>query len=202
MILKELLSLLAIALTFVAFVPYIRSILNRQTRPHVFSWCIWSTTTLIIFFAQLDDGAGVGAWPTAVSACITGFVAYLAYKNKADASITKIDVLFFLAALSSLPFWYLSSNPLSAVIILTIIDTLGFAPTFRKTYVRPFEEGRSFFALIAIRNAVAIMALEHFSTTTVLFPAVIACSCLLLLVLIAYRRRILLTKLNAKKPHE
>lgn len=50
MILKELLSLLAIALTFVAFVPYIRSILNRKTRPHVFSWCIWSTTTLIIFF--------------------------------------------------------------------------------------------------------------------------------------------------------
>lgn len=188
MLSKETLSLAAIVLTFIAFIPYIRSIVNKQTRPHVFSWLIWSITTFIVFFAQLDDGAGVGAWPTGVSACITSFVAYLAYLRKADISISSIDSLFFLAAIASLILWYVTSDPLSAVVILTLIDTLGFAPTFRKVYDQPYQEERSFYALIALRNIIAISALEHFSTTTVLFPAVIAISCCLLLVLIAYRR--------------
>ena len=191
MLSKETLSLAAIVLTFVAFIPYIHSIVNKQTQPHVFSWLIWSITTFIVFFAQLDDGAGVGAWPTGVSACVTSFVAYMAYQKKADTRISKIDTLFFVAAIASLILWYVTSDPLSAVIVLTLIDTLGFAPTFRKVYDKPYQEERSFYALIAIRNILAISALEHFSTTTVLFPAVIAFSCGALLVLIAYRRHML-----------
>jgi hypothetical protein len=34
---KEILSAAAIALTFIAFTPYIRSILKGKTKPHVFS---------------------------------------------------------------------------------------------------------------------------------------------------------------------
>ena len=191
MLSKETLSLAAIALTFVAFIPYIRSIFNQHTKPHVFSWLIWSITTFIVFFAQLDDGAGVGAWPTGVSACITSFVAYLAYLKKADISISKTDGLFFIAAIASLILWYFTSSPLSAVVVLTLIDTLGFAPTFRKVYDQPYQEEPSFYALIALRNIIAISALEHFSATTILFPAVIAFSCGLLLVLITYRRHLL-----------
>lgn len=54
---KWVLSGLAIALTFVAFVPYIRSIFVGDTRPHVFSWVIWGITTGIVFFAQLEGVA-------------------------------------------------------------------------------------------------------------------------------------------------
>jgi hypothetical protein len=81
---KEALSVLAIALTFYGFYPYIRSIRLGEFKPHVFSWIIWATTTLIVFFAQLEGGGGVGAWPTGVSAVITCYVAYLAYKNLGD----------------------------------------------------------------------------------------------------------------------
>jgi len=43
---KEIFSLIAIALTFAAFLPYIRAILRDEIKPHVFSWVIWGTTTL------------------------------------------------------------------------------------------------------------------------------------------------------------
>jgi predicted small integral membrane protein len=56
-------SALAVVLTFVAFVPYIRSILAGRTKPHVFSWVIWGITTMIVFFAQLEVKSGMGAWP-------------------------------------------------------------------------------------------------------------------------------------------
>ena len=93
---KETLSAIAITLTFVAFVPYIKLILSNQIKPHVFSWAIWSITTLVVFFAQVDDGAGVGAWSTGVSGCVTVYIACLAYWKRADISIRKSDWLFFL----------------------------------------------------------------------------------------------------------
>jgi len=43
----------AIVLTFVAFVPYIQSILVGVTKPHVFSWIIWGTTTVMVSLLNL-----------------------------------------------------------------------------------------------------------------------------------------------------
>jgi hypothetical protein len=188
---KELFSAVAIVLTFIAFLPYIRSILQGKTKPHVFSWVIWGSTTFIVFLAQLADKGGAGAWPIGVSGIITIIVAFLAYINKSDSSITRIDWLFFIMAMSSLPFWYLTSDPLWAVLILTTVDVIGFGPTFRKAYVRPFEEQRTFYMLFVVRNSIAILALENYSLTTVLFPAVTAIACIKLILVISYRRRIL-----------
>jgi hypothetical protein len=189
MMYKELLSALAIALTFIAFFPYIRSIQKNKIKPHVFSWIIWGSTTFIVFLAQLDGGGGVGAWPIGVSGLITLYVAFLAYVRKSDITITIADWCFFTAAMASLPLWYFTSDPLWAVLILTTVDVLGFGPTVRKAYFYPFDEDRVFFSIFMIRNLVVIMALEHYSPTTVIFPAVIAGACLALIVIITFRRR-------------
>lgn len=188
---KEILSAVAIALTFAAFVPYARSIISGATRPHVFSWIIWGATTFVVFLAQLEGKGGVGAWPIGVSGIITIVIAFLAYVKRADITVTKIDWLFFTSALSSLPLWYLTSDPLWAVVILTTVDVLGFGPTVRKAYSFPHSESLLFFGLFATRNLLVILALEYYSVTTVLFPAVIAAACVLLMALLTYRRRVL-----------
>lgn len=190
---KEILSAVAIGLTFLAFLPYIRSIIRGAIRPHVFSWVIWGLTTFVVFLAQLEDDGGVGAWPIGVSAVITIFIALLAYIKRADISISKIDWLFFVSALSSLPFWYLTSDPLWAVVVLTTVDLLGFGPTLRKAYALPHSESLLFFALFAIRNLIVVVVLENYSVTTVLFPAVISVACLLVIMMIAYRRGVVAT---------
>lgn len=191
MMYKELYSAIAIALTFIAFFPYIRSILKEETKPHVFSWVIWGSTTFIVFLAQLKDGGGVGAWPIGVSGLITIYVAFLAYLKKSDKTITLIDWCFFLSAMASLPTWYFTSDPLWAVVILTAVDLLGFGPTIRKAYFHPYEENLTFFSIFMARNLIVIMALEYYSLTTVLFPAVIAGACFALIVIVMFRRRIL-----------
>jgi len=187
---KELLSAVAIALTLIAFFPYIRSIISGTARPHVFSWVVWGATTFVVFLAQLEDGGGAGAWPIGVSGIITIFIALLAYIKRADISITRTDWLFLVAALSSLPFWYFTSDPLWAVVILTTVDVLGFGPTVRKGYFSPHSESLLFFGLFAARNLIVILALENRSVTTVLFPAVIATACILLMTMVMYRRRV------------
>ena len=189
---KEIYSAAAITLTLMAYFPYIRSIILGEIKPHVFSWVIWGITTFVVFLAQLEDKGGLGAWPIGVSGIITLFVALLSYIKRADIAITKMDWIFFILALSSLPLWYLSSDPLWAVVILTTVDLFGFVPTIRKAYVEPYSESQSFFALFVIRNIVAIMALENYTVTTVLFPVAISLVCLLLMVMVAYRRKVLL----------
>ncbi|MDD2701546.1 MAG: hypothetical protein PHH36_09940 [Sideroxydans sp.] len=102
-VLKEFLGALAIMLTLVAFYPYLRGILQGSTKPHVFSWVIWGSTTFVVFLAQLQAGGGIGAWPIGVSGAITILIAILAYVKRADVAITRTDWLFFVAAMLSLP---------------------------------------------------------------------------------------------------
>ena len=185
---KEFFSVIAIALTFIAFIPYIRSILKNEIKPHVFSWIIWASVTFIVFLAQLSDGGGAGAWPIGVSGLITLYVAALAYSKKSDTMITNKDWIFFTIAMTALPLWYFTSNPLWAVIILTTVDLLGFAPTFRKAYFQPYEEQLLFFILMASRNLIAIVALENYSLTTILFPAATALACILFIQMVLIRR--------------
>ena len=185
---KILFSGAAIALTLIAFLPYLLSIVRGRTRPHVFSWVIWGTTTFMVFLAQLEDKGGAGAWPIGVSGMITIVIALLAYAKRSDVSITQIDWIFFCAALASLPLWYFTADPLWAVVILTTIDVLGFGPTIRKAYWQPQSESIVFFSLFTARNLLVIMALENYSLTTVLFPATIAVACAGLIGMISYRR--------------
>lgn len=187
---KEIISGLAVVITFIAFFPYIHSIFRGRTKPHVFSWVIWGSTTFIVFLAQLEDGGGAGAWPIGISGVITLFIAFLAYAKKSDITITKLDWIFFTAAMASIPIWYFTADPAWAVIVLTTIDVIGFGPTVRKALAHPYDEDLRFFALFAIRNLLVVIALQRYSIATVLFPAVIGMVCLLFICLIVYRRRI------------
>jgi hypothetical protein len=186
---KELLSAAGIALTFAIFVPYIRSIQQGRTKPHVFSWFIWACGTFVVFLAQLAGGGGLGAWPIGVSGLVTAYIAILAYRKRTDRSITTSDWVFLVAALTALPSWYLTADPLWAVLVLTGVDLAGFGPTFRSAYVRPYDERPGFYLLGALRNLISILALEHYSLTTVLFPAAVGLACLMFVATVAYRRR-------------
>ncbi|HEX7070660.1 MAG TPA: hypothetical protein VF190_07630 [Rhodothermales bacterium] len=189
-LIKGLFSAAATVLTFVLFAGYIRLIRSGQIKPHVFSWLIWAIGTFTVFLAQLADGAGVGAWPIGISGLITSYIAALSYANRGDTRTTTSDWGFFLAALSAFPAWYFTADPVWAVAILTLADLAGFGPTIRRAYAQPHLESGGFFALGALRNLLVVIALEHYSVTTSLFPVAVGAACLLVAALLVVRRRI------------
>jgi hypothetical protein len=182
-------GLASILLTIGAYVPYVGAIRKGVVKPHFYSWLIWSLTTSIVFFAQLAAAAGIGAWPTGVSALITIAVALLALWLKSDISVTRADQGFLAAALASLPVWFLTADPLWSVVILTAVDALGFGPTLRKLWHYPFEESLLFYALFALRSLLSVLALETLNLTTTLFPVVMVAACVLTCALLWWRRR-------------
>ncbi len=187
-VVKEALSAIAFIVTIALFAGYIRSVRLAETVPHVLSWLIWAAGTLIVCVAQLADGAGVGAWPIGFSGCITGYIAYLAYRKHHQSSIKALDWVFLVLALCALPSWWLASDPLWSVVLVTSADLIGFGPTFLRAYHHPYQENANFFALGAFRNLLAILALEHYSWTTMLFPAAVGMACLALACLLYVRR--------------
>lgn len=198
---KEILGTVAIALTFAGFLPYVIAIVRNQIKPHALSWLIWGAVTLIVFTAQIRAGGGAGAWTNGVSGLLSMSIAVLAFvKMQSHDAITRADWFFFTAALSSLPLWYLTADPLWAVVVLTTVDVLGFGPTLRKAYNRPHEEGLFFFIAFTARNGVAMLALEHYSLTTALFPAATGIACAALVLLIGYRRQIAGVSTRPKPP--
>ena len=191
MLIKQILSAFAFLVTIVLFGEYVRSIRAAKTVPHVFSWVIWAAGTLTVFFAQLVGGAGVGAWPIGFSACLTAYIAYLSYRKREHLTITKIDWVFLVMAAAALPAWWLTSEPVWAVILLTFADVIAFGPTVRRAYRFPCQEHGGFFALGALRNFLVVLALEHYSLTTALFPAVVGIACLGVACVVYVRRMML-----------
>jgi len=58
------------AVSLLAAIPYGYAIYRRTTRPHLFSWLIWSVVTAIAAAGQFVAGAGPSAWCTAaISRC-------------------------------------------------------------------------------------------------------------------------------------
>jgi hypothetical protein len=170
---KTWLSAIATAISLIAFLPYLVSTIRGAIRPHVMSWTIWGITTSIVFWAQRESGAGVGAWPV-------GFSAIIAF--------VRSDWGFFLTALAAIPLWYVTDSALLAVLLVTTIDVLGFGPTLRKAYAQPQSESLLFFSMIVVRNILVILALEHYSVTTALFPVAIGSMAAVVFTVVLTRR--------------
>ncbi|WP_202946508.1 hypothetical protein [Methylophaga frappieri] len=134
------------------------------------------------------DGAGVGSWPIGLSALFSCCVAILAVRCGDNSGVDFHDWLVFMWALLAFPLWWLVGDPVVAVVILTLVDVSGFIPTIRQIRDQPDSESAWFFTLFAIRNGLVLLALEHYSLTTALFPAVIGIACLIVVGCLLYFR--------------
>jgi len=185
---KVILGIIAVAIGLVSYIPYFKDIFYGQTKPHIFSWLIWALLEGTDFFAQLSKGGAAGAWVTGTTAvlCLSVFVVSL---SRGEKNITRTDKITFVGALLGLLFWLVTSNPLTAVILVSITDFLGFVPTFRKSYYRPHEETAKLYAMSVLKLAVSLFALGSFNPTTVIYPASLILTNTVFVVMILIRRK-------------
>ena len=167
---KEIIGLIAVLLTFVGYAPYIRDIIKGKTHPHAYSWFVWGMITISIFAIQANGGAGPGAYITLAAGTVSFIVFGLGLKyGKQD--ITKTDTLFFVSALVATGIWLFADAPLLSMILLITIDRLlGFAPTIRKSWNKPYSETLAMYQVGAFRHGLSILALQTYSVVTSTIP--------------------------------
>ncbi len=187
---KESIAIVAVILTLVGYSQYFKNIFSGKTKPHAFSWLIWASLTGIAYFAQISDGAGPGAWVTGLTAVISFIIVGFAL-FKGENNITRSDWFTFIAALSAIPAWLITNDALLSVIIITAIDALGFYPTFRKSWMKPFEETAIHYFLAGVKFLLAVIALENYTVITVLYPFSLVVMNALFVMLLLIRRNAL-----------
>ena len=186
---KPILSVVAILLAIVGYIPYFRDILRGKTTPHVYTWFIWGFITLIVFAQQKSFGGGVGSWVSLV-VIRSIFVFILGMKN-GKKDITKTDTLFFVLALAALLLWLVAKQPILSAVLISSIDMLGFVPTLRKSWNKPYSETLFTYKIGAFRHCLTFLALEQYSIMTWLNPVSwIFANTLFSIILIVRRKKI------------
>jgi hypothetical protein len=190
---KVIIGIIAVILAALSFIPYIINIFKNKTKPHTFSWLVWSVLMAIGFAGQVSGNAGAGSWAIGVGSILC-FSIFLASLFKGEKNIVLADWLSLLGAGISLIFWYVTNNALISIILITLIDMFGFFPTFRKAYYKPFEETSMTFFIAGLSDILVLFALENYSIITWLYPASLIITNILFVSMVGARRKSLRPK--------
>jgi hypothetical protein len=188
--LQFLAGVIGSAVSLLVAIPYGYAIYRRTTRPHLFSWLIWSVVTAIAAAGQFVAGAGPSAWCTAAIA-ITCFITLVASIFRGERSRAKSDWLFLGIALSAIPIWVLTKDPTISVCLVTLIELAGLGPTVRKTVHDPWSENLTYFALCVLKYFLAMLALGTWSVAVAFYPTVNIVASVGVCILIIVRRKLL-----------
>mgnify|MGYP000132529445 FL=1 len=157
---KETLSILAGLLFVAAFVPYIRAILRKETKPAKASWIIWAnldTITLAgMFFKGTVNGqilgAVLGAWVVAALALKYGTPGW-----------TKLDKFCLGGAVLGIVLWQVFSDPVFGIVTSLSVVFLGSIPTFTSAWKDPSRENKLAWTIFWVSCVCAVIAIPHWT---------------------------------------
>lgn len=190
---KEILGLITCILGIIAYIPYLSDIYKGKTHPHTFSWLVWTLVVGTGYFGQVSDGGGAGAWGTGTGTgtgatlCLIVFICSL---KSGEKDITLLDWVCLISCLIGIYIWWITDTPLWTMIIVSLVDTLAYVPTFRKAYLKPFSETLSLYCLSEVKILLGIIALENFSFITLIFPATMLTTNLFFITMVINRRKV------------
>lgn len=185
---KTGLAFIGVAITVLAPLSYIRDIIRGKTKPHIITWLIWSILVGLAFAVQVAGGGGIGSLVLGFTALMNLVILGFSLRLSRDL-VTRFDIVVLMLALLTLVPWHITDDPLISIIFITIIQTVGFIPTYKKSFNSPRQETLSLYTLSAVKQAIGIMALSTYNVLTLLFPFAVLCANIGLVAVILNRKR-------------
>ena len=162
---KIIFALVALVLIVAASVPYIVDMLKGKTKPHLYTWLVWSITTGIAAAGVFYGNGGYPALTTGVGAALSFIIFFLSFKY-GTKDITTGDKLALGFCLVAILIWVGLHNPLGSVVLAAAIDIAAYWPTVRKTYTAPWSEPLFSWALWIATPFFSILALSAYNIFT------------------------------------
>ncbi|MBY0539617.1 hypothetical protein K2P56_04300 [Patescibacteria group bacterium] len=162
---KTIFFLIAFCLAVSAYIPYFLGIFKGETKPHAYTWLIWTITTGIGTAGVWYGGGGLPAITFATTTLLT-FIIFLLSLKFGTKNITAGDTITLLAALTAVFVWVGLNNPLWSVILGISIDLIGYWPTVRKAFAEPWSESSLAWVLWTLAPLFSLLALDTYSLLT------------------------------------
>ena len=160
-------------LFFVAFLPYVVTIVNGQTVPSPLSWAIWASVDSLALVAMIKKKVAVGQLVGAVSgAWIVTALAIIYGKPE----MRLMEWVAIAGALVGIALWKIYGDSIFGIVCSQIAVFIGALPTFAGAYANPGQEdalswciwtASCFCALLAIKKWTLADALQPLTFTTI-----------------------------------
>jgi hypothetical protein len=191
---KILFLILSISVNIIAFYPYIKDIFLGKTKPHTYTWLIWTLTQGTAVFGLLFGGGGYGVVAMVVSFVLV-FTVFLFSLSKGFEKPNFSDKLFLILAFISILVWWKLNEPFISITLVSLIDLFGYIPSYRKIWLYPYSETITSWFLFTLGNVFMILSLKEYNFLTLVYLITIT-FCNLMLVSIFLIRRSNLKKVS------
>lgn len=192
---KVIFGIVSSIVSFVSFIPYLLAILNKKTRPHFFTWLVWSVLLSIISIIQLKGNAGPGLWGIAVTTFTTILVTiYALFYGEKTGSL--FNWATFLLSLFAIPVWLLVKDPTIAACLASVIDLVAFWPTISKSWRDPYSENLLYYFGWLVKYPTAYFALATINLANAIYPVLWTFIGIAFVIFLIYRRRIIDLKIK------
>lgn len=187
---KLIFASVALIVGFVPYIFYLYGTWNGNIKPHILSWFTWSLLTGIGFFVSILQGGGIGAWIFELESFLCLLVVLSAF-FKGEKNITRLDWLSFISAMIIAIFYIFTKNVILTAIFAATIDALGFVPTFRKSFLKPFEEQYLMYICSGLGFLLSIFALNTYNFSTLFYALILVVTNFSFVIFLYIRRKII-----------
>lgn len=158
MSLTDIAAVLSAILSFYAVIPYLHSIVKRETTPHQFSWLIFTIMNGIIFLSQYLAGGR--------KSVIVFFVAFLDNLAILVLSLkygvrdtSKWDRILFASALITIVIWVLTKSNDLTIWLTVLIDIFASTILILKIRKDPYSENLQAWSVVTFAYFFSLLTL-------------------------------------------
>lgn len=122
--------------------------------------------------------------------CLCDYFSSLSLKY-GEKHITRSDIVALISCLILIVFWLWVKDDILALILVCLIDTFAFFPTWRKSWLKPKEENISMYALSSFKSFLSLFGLRNFIFVNWLYPVFLIIINFAFTIYLVWRRKII-----------
>ena len=180
---KELLAFASFAIIIGVTIPYMRDIAAGRAKPSRAARTMLLVLCIFALFQQHSLGSGLTLAVTVAEVIAATLLLGLSIRHGVGGW-SRSDKACYLLLVLDLGVWALTKNPLLALHLTILADTIAFWPTLEKTWRDPKSETPLFFWGGVVAPLLSIAAGNDFSYAVIVFPLYLSAANLVEIVLI------------------
>src|SRR5271166_443942 len=185
---RDALGALSVGMAVVAAVIYVFQTLRGEIRPHPLSWFLFGILSLTGYWVQRDQGARQGSW-TLLAMTIICFLFVAASVARGERSFSRREWAFAVAGGAVFVLYLFTREANVAAALTTVVDALGYGPTFVRGWSQPKKDSVTSFALNGVKFVPSLMAMDPISFATSFYPATLLVLNTAVAIMLIMRRR-------------
>jgi hypothetical protein len=185
---KDAIGILSVAMAVIAAIIYVAQTLRGDVRPHPLSWFLFGVLSATGYWVQRDQGARQGSW-TLLAMTIICFLFVAASVARGERSFSKQEWAFTIAGGAVFILYLFTREANVAAALTTIVDALGYGPTFVRGWTYPRKDSVTSFALNSAKFVPSLMVMDPISFATSFYPATLLVLNAAVAMMLVMRRR-------------